>query len=73
MADNESEPQMVKVTKNPDGTVTTTQHPSPGVRAVARLLRDDYLSEYETDAPVTDWWPKAIEIVSAYLEAEGEA
>lgn len=43
-----------------------------GIRAVAELLRQQYVSEYETDAPVEDWFPQAVELVNAYLEAEGQ-
>lgn len=45
--------------------------PSPGVVAVAELLRNRYLSEHETAAPVSDWFSDAAEIVRVYLEAEG--
>lgn len=52
---------------------TSQIEPSPGVLAVAQLLRQRYLLEHETDAPVSDWYLDALEIVQIYREAEGDA
>lgn len=49
----------------------TEEWPPRGVKAVADVLCAWYRSEYETTAPVTDWYPSAFEVVNAYREAEG--
>ena len=64
-------PKEVRVVKNRDGTVTTREWPPPGVKAIAELLRTQYLSEHETTAPLSDWLPVAMEIARAYDDAEG--
>ena len=59
----------VTVTRNADGTVTLAAWPPPGVVAVAELLRAWYRSEYDTDAPIGNWYADAAALVKAYLEA----
>lgn len=72
-----SEAVRLRFTKHDDGTTTlwirTMEDVATGagVLAVAELLRSQYLSEYETSAPVEDWIPQAEELIAAYLKAAG--
>jgi len=61
----------VRVTKIADG-VDVQEWPPASVKAVAEVLRDWYVSEYETSAPVSDWYPDAFAVVNAYRVAEGQ-
>lgn len=77
MAETEPHPRrsgrVVLVIDNGDGTKTMRAWPIPGVLAVAELLRSKYVSEHETNAPVSEWYQEAWELINAYLTAEAEA
>ncbi len=61
----------VRLAKDRNGNVIPKEWPPRSIKVVAEVLYEWYRSEYETTAPVSDWYGDAFEVVNAYRQAEG--